>query len=88
MDKNADHELYEQTRNLSYRYMIRILGRKKLTPNNLRALAVLSKIVFDVNRYELIYLRNRLQSLSALEVRKARLSVQQSKENSIDSCAE
>ena len=88
VDKNTDHELYEQTRNLSYRYMIRILDRKKLTPINLRALAVLSKIVFDVNHYELVILRNRLQSLSFLGARKARLSAQQSKENSTDSCVE
>ena len=80
-------EKEERIRDLAYRHMERILGKKKLTSKQLRKLERLSKIVFDVNLYEFNRFQNYLQSRSALPGRRAGSSVQPTKENSTDSCA-
>lgn len=50
--------------------MLSILTNKKINIRNIFVLAVLAKIVSDVTVYEVVSLRDQLQSLSSAEVRR------------------
>ena len=80
MDKNQ-----EKFQELALNHAIKILSKKRLTPKDFRNLDRLTKIIFDVNYFNIHLLTDRLyRSQSFVPVSQGRTFQPMSKDSSVD----
>lgn len=78
----SEHEKFQE---LALNHAIKILSKKRLTPKDYRNLGRLTKIIFDVNYFNIQLLTDRLyRSQSFVQVSQDRAFQPMSKESSVD----